>query len=309
MITTVTPNVALDKYYLVPGFHLRGVHWVQQAHTLPSGKGLNVARVLHHLGVPVVSTGVVAGYTGQQVCHLLDLADQKHDFVWAEGESRLCLTVLDPANDVHTEILESGPVYTEQVADALQAAVHRLAAVSDYVAISGNPPTGTAANLLYHLVQTAKAAGAHVLLDAREDWLREGVKAQPHFIKPNWQEFTDLVGPCASVKEAVVRAEELLASGIELVLISLGASGALAVTSSGAWAVRPPHVPVVSPVGCGDALVGGLLAAYAAGQPLLEALVFATSIAASNACHLGAGEFTDQQAEDFRTQVKVERLA
>ena len=42
-------------------------------------------------------------------------------------------------------------------------------------------------------------------------------------------------------------------------VISLGAEGALWVNASGEWIAKPPSMEVVSTVGAGDSMVGGLI--------------------------------------------------
>jgi tagatose 6-phosphate kinase len=309
LIATVTPNVALDKTYLLSGFNRQGVHRVELAALLPAGKGVNVARVLNQLQVPVICTGVVAGYTGQHICALLKEADVQHDFVWTRGESRQCLTLLEPGTDLHCEILEPGPAYTPELSRALIEKARRLARESDYVVIAGNPPPGTDPNLLKQLVQAARESCSRVVLDAHGIWLYHAIAARPHIIKPNWQEFQELTGPCPDNLAAVARAKPLLAAGIELVLISQGAAGALAVTLDCAWQITPPQVQAVSAVGCGDAMVGGLVASLTHKEPLQTALRFATAVATANTLVPGAGIFTHTDATRLYAEVQVEQLA
>jgi tagatose 6-phosphate kinase len=308
LITTVTPNVALDKTYLVSGFHPKGVHRVRLESTLPAGKGVNVARVLTQLGIPALCTGVVAGYTGKYICALLTEAGVEHDFLWTAGESRQCLTLIESDADLHYELLESGPAYTPELGQTLIDKTYHLAQRSRYVVIAGNPPPGTEPRLLEHLVRAARQSQARVILDAHGEWLSHGITAAPHIIKPNRQEFEELCGPCRDDFAIVTRARSLLEAGIELVLISNGVAGALAVTQEGAWQVTPPQVQAVSAVGSGDTMVGGLLAAFTRHEPLISALRFATAVATANTLTLGAGVFTQEDVSGLYEHVIVERL-
>ena len=60
MIVTVTLNAAIDRTLLVPNFQLGQRHRASLGFASAGGKGLNVARALRRLGVPVVATGFVA---------------------------------------------------------------------------------------------------------------------------------------------------------------------------------------------------------------------------------------------------------
>ena len=95
----------------------------------------------------------------------------------------------------------------------------------------------------------------------------------PDLVKPNGEEFAELVGrPGADLEHDVPAAVEvaaaLVARGVGAVLGTLGGAGAFLVTRDGAWSATPPRVPVRSTVGAGDsALAGYLLADLAGAEP------------------------------------------
>ncbi|NBH08091.1 PfkB family carbohydrate kinase, partial [Amycolatopsis sp. SID8362] len=64
MIVTVTPNAALDVTYTVDGLVPDAVHRARDVRHRAGGKGVNVARVLHALGVDVHAIATAGGPTG-----------------------------------------------------------------------------------------------------------------------------------------------------------------------------------------------------------------------------------------------------
>ena len=64
MIVTVTMNAALDRTLSVPNFQRGHRHRASQGLTLAGGRGINVARALKRLGMPVVATGLAGGRPG-----------------------------------------------------------------------------------------------------------------------------------------------------------------------------------------------------------------------------------------------------
>ena len=58
MIVTVTLNAALDRTVTVPSFTPGHRHRASAVLTLAGGKGINIARALKRLEVPVVATGL-----------------------------------------------------------------------------------------------------------------------------------------------------------------------------------------------------------------------------------------------------------
>src|SRR5436309_11597161 len=109
MIVTVTLNAAIDRTLTVPNFQRGQRHRASAGVTLAGGKGINVARALKLLGVPVVATGLVGGTTGTRIVEELTREAILNDFVHIEGESRTSTAVVDPTGGTYTEINEWGP--------------------------------------------------------------------------------------------------------------------------------------------------------------------------------------------------------
>ncbi|MEZ4616388.1 MAG: hypothetical protein R2867_12915 [Caldilineaceae bacterium] len=71
MIICVTPNVAVDRTYVVPSIQLGMVLRSSQTIVAAGGKGLNVARAVAVLGdVPLVM-GILGGRSGELVAELV----------------------------------------------------------------------------------------------------------------------------------------------------------------------------------------------------------------------------------------------
>jgi 6-phosphofructokinase 2 len=95
-------------------------------------------------------------------------------------------------------------------------------------------------------------------------------------IKPKVREFRELVG--REVREQAqieAAALELVESGrCEILVISLGAAGALAVSRDFSEHILPPTVPIVSKVGAGDSMVAGMVLSLARGRSSRESVLF-----------------------------------
>ena len=73
MIVTVTMNAAIDRTLTVPNFQRGQRHRASAGLTLAGGKGINIARALKQLGVPVVATGLAGGRTGTRIVEELKM--------------------------------------------------------------------------------------------------------------------------------------------------------------------------------------------------------------------------------------------
>ena len=109
MIVTVTMNAAVDRTLTVPNFRPGHRHRASDGLTLAGGKGINIARALKRLELPVVATGLAGGRTGTRIVEELTTEAILNDFVRIGDESRTSTAVVDPTGPTYTEINEWGP--------------------------------------------------------------------------------------------------------------------------------------------------------------------------------------------------------
>jgi tagatose 6-phosphate kinase len=193
MITTVTLNAAIDKTYYLPQFGLAQVSRVQRMFAEPGGKGINVARVIHQLGYPVIATGFAGGHNGRFIESALTEQGIQHEFIHIEGESRICLNIMDESTGASTELLEQGPSISAEAWLFMQTKLAQLAARSRIVCFSGSLPQGVPANGYAQLIDIVKRAGCLAFLDTSGAALLHGIAAKPDFVKPNEDELRALL--------------------------------------------------------------------------------------------------------------------
>jgi len=110
-----------------------------------------------------------------------------------------------------------------------------------------------------------------------------------YLVKPNLRELQELTDTTMHGLETQVSAcRKLIEAGkAEIVALTLGANGAIFVTSEAAYIAKASDVEVVSAVGAGDSFVGGMVWKLASGVSLVEA--FRYGIAAGSAAVLNPG--------------------
>jgi sugar/nucleoside kinase (ribokinase family) len=108
---------------------------------------------------------------------------------------------------------------------------------------------------------------------------------------PDFEPFFRHCYSCDGITYALVEAGQR-----EVVLVSLGAAGAVLATAEGCVRYRTPAVPILSKVGAGDSMVGGLVLALARGESLVKAVRF--SIAAGSAAVVMTPRFRTLRRED-----------
>lgn len=309
MIATITLNSAIDRTYYVNGFAAGGVHRVARKIDEPGGKGNNVAKVARQLGSDVTASGFTAGGSGAFIEERLAERGIGADFVRIDGESRVCLNIVDETNGASTELLEAGPAVAPQDIERLKATVRALAARNRVVAMSGSLPPGAPASLYAELIGIVREAGALAFLDTSGAAFAAALPARPDAIKPNEQELAAWAGRESLSEEEVVAAALRLSQDVPNVCVTLGGRGAIAVLDGRVFRVTPPAIRAVNTVGCGDAFVAGLAVATARGVAPEERLRLAAAAAAANALSERAGDADPARVRELAAQVGVVPLS
>jgi tagatose 6-phosphate kinase len=308
-VLTVTPNAGLDRTYLVDHFAVDRIHRPYETRVMAGGKGINVARVLKTLGGEAVATGFLGGHTGQEVRECLAAEGIRDAFVTVEGESRLCLKVLDTTARTQTEVNESGPVVSAEAQATFRERYRMILGEAAAVTLCGSLPPGVPPDFFRELIGMAKEHGVRTALDTSGEALRLAVEAKPDIVKPNAREVSELLGrEIETVGEAAQAGRDLLRMGVQLAAITVGRCGAVIVDSTGAWFAEPPEVEFRSAVGCGDAFLAAMMLVLMDGRLPADALRYATAAGAANASTYGSGLVERHTVENLAPRVTVTPL-
>lgn len=312
MIVTVTMNAALDRTLTVPNFQKGHRHRASGVVTLAGGKGINIARALKQLDVPVVATGLAGGRTGTRIVEELTTEAILNDFVRIGDESRTSTAVVDPTASAYTEINEWGPQVSTDELSTLLEKIHYLSRGAEYVVFAGSLPRAVEEGFYAEAIRDLNRRGVQVVLDTDGEPLRLGTEAEPWLISPNQAEAELLVGQELDDADDYLMALDAIAE--------LGARNVHITVENGCFglfredrqvhryrAVVPP-VESISVVGAGDVLLAQFIAARLGGRPSDEALRLAVAAGAASTLQIGAGRFDPRDASRLAAAVQVEEL-
>ncbi len=282
MIVTVTLTPALDKTVVIPNFRTDEVNRIESLRLDPGGKGINVSKGLHALGMNSLATGILGGDTGRYIENSLHGLGIACDFAWTDHDTRTNLKVIDPVLHTNTDINEAGMPVGKDVLDTVYRKIETAVRRDDIVVFAGKAPAGAPDTIFAEWTERLNRKGVCVFLDADGGLLIEGAKAKPALIKPNDAELSRLTGRSfESIDEIAASARELTADGIETVAVSLGGDGALFVKGDTALRGRGLKVEVQSTVGAGDSMMAALAYGAASGMSFRDTCALAMAFSAA----------------------------
>ena len=288
-IVTMTLNPAIDKSSSVDHVVAERKLYCKPPLFEPGGGGVNVCRAIKKLGGKSLLLYPSGGLTGKRLQELLDDEGLNHRPFSIEGVNRESLVILEESTGQQYRFGMPGPALQQKEWEPFLQELEAMEPAPDYVVASGSLPPGVPVDLYAQVARVAKKRGAKTIIDVSGEALEAALQEGVFLIKPNVREFRELVGKEIK-EESQIKAEakKMVKSGrCEVLVISLGAAGALVVSEAFAEHILPPTVPIVSKVGAGDSMVAGIALSLARGKPLRESALF--GVAAGTAAVMTPG--------------------
>ncbi|PIJ42948.1 1-phosphofructokinase [Tatumella sp. OPLPL6] len=294
-VATISLNPAYDLVGFTPEIERGEVNLVETTGLHAAGKGINVAKVLNDLGVDVTVGGLLGRENQEGFDQLFAELGLHNRFQVIDGRTRINIKVTEAGGDV-TDLNFSGFNVSEENWQHFKQDSLNWLGDFDMVCVSGSLPQGIALDEFTDWMKALRQQCPCLVFDSSRAALDAGLLAGPWLVKPNRRELEMWAGrSLPELSDIIAAAHQLREQGISHVVVSLGAEGALWVNASGAWLAKPPACEIVSTVGAGDSMVGGLIYGLLMGETSEHTLRLATAVAALAVSQSNVG-ITDRSA-------------
>lgn len=310
-VITVTLNPAIDETVTLDKLLPNHVHRATAVRLDAGGKGVNVASCLADWlsGPPVIATGLLGAANVNAFETLFAAKNIVDEFIRIPGETRTNIK-LTHAGDT-TDINLPGPTVDGSNINKIHNKILDLVDKSALVLLAGSVPTGVRSGIYAELITALNTVSARVVLDTSGTPLRLALDAKilPYCIKPNRSELEDFCQRAlATDDDVIIAAEQLIVRGVSLVIVSLGAEGALYISRERILRASLPAIQPVSTVGAGDAMVAGIITALCDGADLEGIARLATAFAVAKLGQVGPNLPPGKIVKELYTNVKIIKL-
>lgn len=309
MIWCTLLNPALDVLYRINDFHIGGTYTNRSHLQVPAGKGLNVARGVAALGEEVTVIGILPEADSKRVTSFLNDHAISGKFVYVPGTMRINTTILDETNRSTTHCNALSAAQSPRVQHEFAVLTASQMSSGDYWVFSGSLPPGFTDDAYASLIAAGGASGVHTALDSRGEGLRHGLRSRPNMVKPNLAELEEFFEePIRGVHHIALKGKRLLDMGITYVFISLGADGMIALHKNDCLLCSTPQVTVKDTVGCGDAMLAGIVVAHKRLFSFSETCRLAIACGSAKSIEHGPGSFSRETVWQLMEDVEISSI-
>ena len=298
MIYTITLNPSIDYFITISGELMdTEVNRADSEKYKGAGKGLNVSLVLNEMHIPSTAIAVLGGFTGQFIADSIRSKSYIHlQEVPVLGTNRINVKI---HNDDKTICINgNGPCADDHTKDVL---FEKLAAIqkNDIVLLSGSSAKNITEEWIKAIARLVHDKEAKLIIDMESISLDHLAVYRPYLIKPNLYELSLLLGQEAAMTTIHEQLDQVLAHGVESILLSLGKDGAIFATKKHRYRLTHPAIHAVNKVGSGDAMLAAFIGKLSQDGDVVQALRWAGAGGMA-----AASTFEEVQAKTMRTYVE-----
>lgn len=305
MIYTLTLNPAIDYYIDMGEFELGKLNKINNAYTLPGGKGINVSKVLKNFEVENVALGFYGGFTGNYIkTHLKDYGI-KDNFICLEEDTRINIKL--KTSNSESEISGKSPNISDKNIEKLFKLIENIKE-KDILILSGSVPNSINNSIYKDIIDLLKNKNnIKIILDSRDEAFKKAIKSGVFLSKPNKNELKEYFNKeIKDFDDIVFYSKKLLEEGAQNLIVSMGKEGSILITKDSIYRGNAPDGKLISSVGAGDSMVAGIVYGINKGLSIEESYKYAIASGSATACSEGLTSF--ETMNKFLNKVKINKI-
>lgn len=271
-IITLTINPSLDKSTHFTGLIAEQKMRCEKPRYDAGGGGINVSKAIAKLGGSSTCVFTSGGSAGEMLEDLIQKEKLEKITIKTKNWTRENFIAFDNETKSQYRFGFPGNQFLDDEKETILKTIKKNP--SEYLVISGSLNEGLPTDFYQKIAEIAKAVGTKVIVDTSGEALQKVLENGVYLIKPNIGELAKLIGvERLELTEVEKAAKNLIEKGnAEIVVVSLGADGAILVSKDETHLVKAPKAEKKSTVGAGDSMVGGMVWALSQNKTLKEVI-------------------------------------
>ncbi len=293
MILVLCPNPSVDTYWEIDNMVYGAVNRIQKQTKFPGGKGVHVALNIAELGEEVILLGIWGGNTGNWIKMECKKKHVHCDGVYTDMDTRTCISILSKNESInHTEFLEQGSKIDVTIYNYLYACFLEHLSAASLIVMSGSWPQGAGTDPYGLFIDEANKNSIPVWIDCAGEVLQNSLLHNPFGVHVNEAEALELLKNMQTDYSYILQHCKQLA-------LTKGKKGLFLYGGEKMVNALYPLQQIISTVGCGDALLAGIVTASVRKLSFQEIANYGAACGAANCIRYDLGMFYKQDVDRF----------
>lgn len=296
-IVTLTINPSVDKSANFNGLIAEQKIRCESPQYDAGGGGINVSKAIARLGGQSLCVFTAGGSTGERLEKLIQQENIEYKTIPTKNWTRENFTGFDTVSKLQYRFNFPGTALSKSEMEEILKFIKNLK--TKYLVISGSLNEELPTEFYKKIAELIKPTSIKLIVDTSGEALLKVLETGVYLVKPNLGELAKLIG-VEKIKpnEVETAAKKLIENGsAEIVVVSLGAEGAILVTKDETHLVKAPKVEMKSTVGAGDSMVGGMVWALSQNKSLKEVIQWGVSCGTAATMNEGTQLFKLEDVE------------
>ncbi|HTS43612.1 MAG TPA: 1-phosphofructokinase family hexose kinase [Puia sp.] len=306
-VVTLTFNPSVDKSISVSRFEPEKKMYCAAPHLDPGGGGINVARCIKRLDGDVIAIYPAGGYHGQLLNDLMKREQVQVMPITARNDTRENWIIFENSNHNQYHFVMPGPVLNES---EWQQCLYKLESIDkmEFIVVSGSMPPDFPKDIFEKIGKIARHKKAKLIVDTSDEALELALRHGVYMIKPNLNELAYLIkGFDLGSRTVAAAAKEIIDKKFaEIVVVSMGAGGAILVDANTTTEIKAPSVRKMGTVGAGDSMTAGIVQSLVNRKNIKDAVMYGVACGSATTMNPGTELFHRDDAEHFYAGMKKE---
>lgn len=169
-------------------------NFVDFKNKISGGRGINASRAIKNLGGDVTTLSIIGGKNGEFIRDSLKEENIDFQYILSDEENPLHLKIFDERG-VETDIIETDPIVSPVDIKNFEEKFREIVEKYNVILFTDRTPNGVCHDIFKHLIDIAKDKNKITILDAKNDFLKEGLKSEPTITRIDKNDFDTLVPP------------------------------------------------------------------------------------------------------------------
>ncbi|MBC7310031.1 MAG: phosphofructokinase [Actinomycetales bacterium] len=280
-----------------------------EVHVHPGGQGLWVASMARALGARVTVCGPFGGEGGAILQQLVAKDGAEVRAIAYAGGNGAIVHDRRSGERVELAIMPARPLQRHETDELFGAALIAGTDADVCVLTGAQPAEVLAPGFFARLTHDLRVGGSRVVADLSGEAALAVAMEGPAVLKMSHDEVL-AAGLAAdeSLPSLQCAAADLIARGVETMVISRASEPTLVACNHGSWLVHTPPLTPVDHRGAGDSMTAGIAVALGRQEPVPDAVRLGAAAGALNVTRRGLGTGRRTEIERFAAQVRIEEL-